>query len=131
MRALSRSGLVVMLLSLVFICFVETAFSLYLEGKMKVGIQERLAEEYPDVDLLFMTEKEYDVAIVGVSVMCLGTSNHHQVIYDWDLIIQANIDMGMTELEAIEFFDYNQGGAYVGEHTPIYIRNRSNIIGER
>ena len=100
-------------------------------------IRDRLAEEYPDVDLLFMTEEEYDSAIIGVSVMCLGTGNNHQVIYDWDRIIQINMEMmgDMDEDEdletaAIEHFEYNQGGAYVGEHTPIYVRTKSNIIGE-
>jgi hypothetical protein len=28
---------------------------------------------------------------------------------------------GMTHEEAIEFFDFNIAGAYVGEYTPIYM----------
>ena len=93
------------------------------------NIRERLAEEYPDVDLLF-DEEIYDTAVIGISDMCMGTSNNHQVIYDWDLVIQVNMDAGMTELEAIEFFEYNQGGAYIGEHTPIFVRTTSNVIGD-
>lgn len=101
------------------------------EGAMnKMSIRERLAEEYPDVDLLFMTEEEYDAAIIGVTVMCQGTNNHHRVVYDYSKIIEINISMGMSELEAIEYFDYNQGDAYVGEHTPIFVINKSDIIGE-
>jgi hypothetical protein len=92
--------------------------------------RDLLADEYPDSDLLFMTEEIYDAAIIGVSVMCCGTQNQHQVIYDWDLVIKANMDLGMSEEEAIEYFEYNQGGAYVGEQTPIYI-NRSNIEENR
>jgi len=99
-------------------------------SKKKISIRDGLAEEYPDIDLLFMTEECYDAAILGVSVMCCGTSNSTQVIYDWDLVIKINIDQGMDEEEAIEYFDYNQGGAYIGECTPIYIRTKSNIIGE-
>ena len=94
------------------------------------SIRERLAEEYPDCDLLFMTESEYDVAILGISEMCCGTANKFQVVYDWNKVIEVNISMGMSEEEAIEYFDYNQGGAYVGEQTPIYVRTTSNIIGE-
>jgi len=93
-------------------------------------IRDLLAEEYPDTDLLFMTEDCYDVAILGVSVMCCGTANEFHVIYDWDRVIEVNMECGMSEEEALEYFDFNQGGAYVGEHTPIYIRKQQNIIGE-
>ena len=85
-------------------------------------IRDLIAAEYPDTDLLFMDELEFDAAVIGVSEMCAGTSNNHQVIYDWDLVIKVNMEMGMTEEEALEFFDYNQGGAYVGENTPIFVK---------
>jgi len=85
-------------------------------------IRDLIAAEYPDTDLLFMDELEYDAAVIGVSEMCAGTSNNHQVIYDIDKVLQVNMEMGMTEEEALEFFDYNQGGAYVGENTPIFVK---------
>jgi hypothetical protein len=94
------------------------------------SVRERIAEEYPDTDLLFMDEDCYDAAVVGVSCMCLGTKNYHKVIYDVDLVIKVNMDLGMSEEEAIEYFEFNQGGAYVGEHTPIFVRTTSNVIGE-
>lgn len=28
---------------------------------------------------------------------------------------------GMSEIDAIEFFDFNVSGAYVGEHTPMFV----------
>ena len=102
-----------------------------------MSIREKLAEEYPDVDLLFMDEAEYDAAILGVSQMCFGSENHFRVIYDWDKVIDINVEMFDDDddeedpyTEAIAHFDYNQGGAYMGEHTPIYIRRTNNIIGE-
>ena len=85
-------------------------------------IRDLIAAEYPDTDLLFMDELEFDAAVIGVSEMCAGTSNNYQVIYDIDKVLQVNMDMGMTEKEALEFFDYNQGGAYVGENTPIFVK---------
>jgi len=88
----------------------------------ETSIRERFEEEYPDSELLFMTEDQYDAAVIGVSEMCAGTSNNHQVIYDIDKVLQVNMEMGMTEEEALEFFDYNQGGAYVGENTPIFVK---------
>ena len=90
------------------------------------SFRDLLADEYPDVNLLFMTEECYDAAIVGVTTSCCGTKNEYQVVYDYEIVIQVNIDQGMSELEAIEYFEANQGGAYVGEQTPIFI----NRIGE-
>ena len=42
--------------------------------------------------------------------------------YDYDLVIQSFIEEGMTEEEAIEHFEYNVIGAWVGERTPCFIR---------
>ena len=42
--------------------------------------------------------------------------------YDYDLVIQSFIEEGMTEEEAIEHFEYNVIGAWVGERTPCYLR---------
>jgi len=33
----------------------------------------------------------------------------------------------MDELEAIEFLEYNTWGAYVGEHTPIYVDHLDDV----
>jgi hypothetical protein len=44
------------------------------------------------------------------------------VIYDEDKCIQILMERdGMTDEEAIEFFEFNVVGAYVGDHTPIYV----------
>ncbi len=84
-------------------------------------IRDLIQDEYPDVELLFMSEKEYDTAIIGV---CDGISVSHnpKVAYDYDKVIRANMKMGMSHIEAIEYFDYNQGEAYLGEHTPVFIK---------
>lgn len=77
-----------------------------------------LSEQYPDVDLLFMDPECYDKAIIGVAE---GNDIKCKVAYDYDKVIRINEDMGMTQLEAIEYFEFNQLGAYVGEHTPLFI----------
>ena len=83
-------------------------------------IRDDIADDYPDTDLLFMTETEFDGAIMGV---CDGISIEYKpkVAYDYDKVIEANVKMGMTYEEAVEHFSYNQSGAYVGEHTPVFI----------
>ena len=42
--------------------------------------------------------------------------------YDYDRVIQGYIEEGMTEEEAVEFFEFNVIGAWVGERTPCYLR---------
>jgi len=42
--------------------------------------------------------------------------------YDYDRVIEGYIEEGMTEEEAVEFFEFNVIGAWVGERTPCYLR---------
>ena len=42
--------------------------------------------------------------------------------YDYDRVIEGYIEDGMTEEEAIEFFEFNVIGAWVGERTPCFLR---------
>lgn len=46
-------------------------------------------------------------------------------IYSKSKALQCLEKEGMSELEAIEFFDYNIAGAYVGEQTPIFLEDAS------
>ena len=54
---------------------------------------------------------------------CLaGFDSKGRAIYFADHIIGTLMERdGMTEEEALEFFDFNIEGAYVGEYTPIYM----------
>ena len=89
--------------------------------KKKQTLRDRIADDYPDTKLLFMTQPEYDSAIVGVADG-LGIQNNPKVVYDYDKVIKVNVKMGMTYEDAVEYFDYNQAGAYLGVHTPIFIK---------
>lgn len=57
----------------------------------------------------------FDDAIIGVE------PDSVRVIYDRNRMVEILMEDGMEEEEAIEFLEYNTWGAYVGEHTPIYI----------
>lgn len=48
-------------------------------------------------------------------------SNNLVIAYDYDKVIKANMKDGMIYDEAVEWFEYNQIGAYVGEYTPVFI----------
>ena len=76
-------------------------------------------DEQVNEGTLFLEPRNYyDDCIIGVSY------EGNQLIYDsnkiMDVLIQKN---GMSEDEALEFFEYNILGSYVGESTPIYVVN--------
>ena len=60
-------------------------------------IRDELQERYPDVDLLFMTEAVFDKAIIGIAERIGDTPT---VAYDYDKVIEANMEIGMTHEEA-------------------------------
>ena len=43
------------------------------------------------------------------------------MIYDYDKVIAQLESYGMTYEEAVEFHEFNQLGAYVGDHTPAFM----------
>jgi len=71
---------------------------------------------YQDIPLLFADG--FDKAIVGVS----RTFNKLSIAYDTNKCIKILMSRdNMTQLEAIEYFEYNIVGSYMGEHTPSFI----------
>jgi len=75
---------------------------------------EIIAEQFPDLTIF----DGLDDAIIGV-----GTVNQQQaVVYDETLVIEIlKEDMGVDEHDAIEWFQFNISGAYVGPNTPIFM----------
>jgi hypothetical protein len=80
-----------------------------------MDIREELCEHYGD-DLMFADG--YDDAIVGV---CYGFDSG-RVAYSIPKMIEiAAKELSVDYDEAVEWLEYNTFGAFVGEHTPIYI----------
>ena len=80
-----------------------------------MDIGEELRERHGD-DLLFADG--YDDAIIGVC----GGFDSGRVAYSIPKMIEiAAKDLSVDYDEAVEWLDYNTFGAYVGEHTPIYV----------
>jgi hypothetical protein len=61
----------------------------------------------------------YDECIIGIVERC-GQEPFY--VYDTDLVIENLMSQGMTEEAAIEFHEYNQVGAWLGEGTPGFLR---------
>lgn len=82
------------------------------KSKMRKKL-ENLAHE---MDIQIKFADGHDNAIVG-----LGRQfNTHAVIYNQNIVIQ-NLCHDMSYEDALEYFEYNIAGAYVGENTPIFL----------
>jgi len=82
-------------------------------------IRELLSEI--DNELLLMDG--FDDCIIGV---CESFGGKVVVAYDYDLVIAALEAQGMTGEEAVEYHEFNQLGAWVGERTPVFIHRIKN-----
>ena len=80
-------------------------------------ITDYIEEHYPDEEILLADG--FEDAFIGV-VESFGSS--HKALYNTDSCIDILMKRdGMDCDEAMEFFDFNIAGAYVGEHTPAFI----------
>ena len=66
----------------------------------------------------------FEDALIGVGIQ--GGIHKAFAIYDIEKMEQILMDRdGMDWSEAVEFLNFNTLGAYVGEHTPIYLERRN------
>jgi len=70
-----------------------------------------------DPDLMFADG--FDDAILGV---CDRFGQGSVVAYDYRRCIDILVISGMSNDEAVEYFDFNVIGAWVGDRTPCFIR---------
>lgn len=73
--------------------------------------KENILEQFPDEDFLFADG--FDDAIIGID------SVSRRVIYSVFNCIEILMDE-MSEEEAIDYFEFNTLGVYVGEKTPVW-----------
>ena len=88
---------------------------------MSRTVREYIAGLREDGDkYLLLQDERYDSCIVGFATRAGGTLD--AVCYDADDVISILITAdGMTEEEAIEFFEFNIVGAWVGDKTPVFV----------
>jgi hypothetical protein len=72
---------------------------------------DKIIEWFPEEDIL--KADGFDEAIIGID------SNEMRLIYSVSKCIQI-LCRDMNEEEAVEFFDFNIRGSYVGDKTPIW-----------
>jgi hypothetical protein len=72
---------------------------------------DKILEWFPEEDIL--KADGFDEAIIGIE------TNEMRLIYSVSKCIQI-LCRDMDEEEAVEFFDFNVRGSYVGDKTPIW-----------
>lgn len=73
---------------------------------------EKILEQYQDEEILIADG--FDSAVIGIDM------NSIRLIYSVDKCINILVEQGMDEIDAIEYFEFNVSGSYVGENTPIW-----------
>jgi len=72
---------------------------------------DSIIERYPDDS--FLKADGFDEAIIGVDTKSM------RLVYSVSKCIEI-LCRDMDEVDAIEYFEYNVSGAYIGEKTPIW-----------
>jgi hypothetical protein len=86
-------------------------------------IRELIAEANPEA----LMADGFEDALVGVAEQFTRI----MACYDYDKCIEILCKRdGMSEDEAVEYFDFNVAGASMGEFTPVFIKDFRNIKGE-
>ncbi len=79
--------------------------------------RQQLLDDYGlEEETLFMDG--FDDCIIGV---CEQYGRPTVVAYDKDRVIDRLCAMGMSEDDAVEWFYYNQHGAWMGDYTPVFV----------
>jgi hypothetical protein len=77
---------------------------------------EDALRDAPEVDGLLVADG-FDEAVIGK--VC--RFNDEFLLYDLDKVVEILMRQGCSYEEAVEFWDYNMRGAWVGEATPGYL----------
>ena len=67
---------------------------------------------------MILKAEGFDGAILGLGRRC-GQSD--LLVYDADKCVAILMKDGMTDEEAMEYFEYNVVGSWMGEGTPIFL----------
>ncbi len=73
---------------------------------------DKILEYFPEEDLL--KADGFDDAIIGLD------NSNMRLIYSKSICIEILMSDGMTEEDALEYFEFNVSSAWVGDMTPIW-----------
>ena len=87
----------------------------------KTELIDGFADLHDDEEILRIDG--FDEACIGWTDTWSGNNRPIRLVYDAVKIIQILMQQGMDESEALEYFDFNIAGAYLGSNTPVIINN--------
>ena len=87
--------------------------SLRCQGRMK-QVLNKIIDAYPEEE--FLKADGLDEAVIGIE------EDEMRLVYSVDKCIEIFMSQGMEYDEALEFFDYNVRGAWMGDKTPIWVK---------
>lgn len=87
--------------------------------ELRKQIDEWIIDNYPDSEILIADGLEE--AFMGVAMQFTTP----MAIFDEDKCIDILVTQGMTTEEAIEYYNFNIIGSYVGVNTPAFIKKFS------
>ena len=93
---------------------VQAPKTWYLGPMNRADITDLYGDDEPNI----LFAEGFDEAIAGV----VWDGERTRVVYDTELILE--LLMGRSEMtyeEAVEYFDFNIAGSYMGEYTPLYL----------
>jgi len=79
---------------------------------------DQILEQYPDTPILKCDG--FDECVLGYEYNWDGVI---RLIYSVDKILTNLVGEGMDVEDAIEYFEFNMRGSYVGEQTPIWCQD--------
>jgi hypothetical protein len=65
----------------------------------------------------------FDEAAIGTAYV----RGHDVLVYSVERCLDVLVQQGMSREDAVDYFEFNVGGAYVGEETPIFVYD---LMGE-
>ena len=80
---------------------------------MSESIRKQLAEISPQALLI----DGMDEALIGIG----GQFNQSLAVYSVEKILSCLEQQGMTQEEAVEYFEFNIRGCWMGEQTPVLV----------
>lgn len=80
---------------------------------------DHIIDELVDVNDEIMLADGLEEALIGY---VSGCGRETVALYDEDLVIDILMRDGMDYDEAVEFYEFNILGAYVGEYTPMFAK---------
>ena len=77
-------------------------------------ILEQLTQENEEA----LTPDGFEKCLVGI---CYQVGRPPVACYDYEKCIKKLMKDGMSHEEAVEYFEFNTLGSYVGENTPVFV----------